>query len=85
MQYGMYQEEPNPLDGLVSEEVYASLAKHNLLNEKGVRDFHIRNQFLALRRDAVPAAEAIEQLREAYPYLQFDTIRKIVYGLRGKR
>ena len=74
----------NPLDGLVPEEIYQTLVQHNLLNEKGVRDYQIREQFRALRADNVPAYEAIEELREAHPYLQFDTIRKIVYGLRRR-
>ena len=76
--------EPNPLNGLVPEEVYQTLVQHNLLNEKGVRDYQIRQQFRSLRSDNVPAYEAIEELRELHPYLQFDTIRKIVYGLRRR-
>lgn len=76
--------DPNPLGGLVTPEVYEMLAANNLLNEKGVRDYHIRQQFQALRRSNVPAYEAIEELREQHPYLQFDTIRKIVYGLRRR-
>lgn len=74
----------NPLAGLVSDEVYQRLLEHDLLSEKGVRDFQIRRRFRALRRRNTPAYEAIEALREDYPYLQFDTIRKIVYGLRRK-
>lgn len=74
----------NPLQGLVPENVYAILEQHNLLNEKGVRDYQIRQQFQAMRRENVPAYEAIEELREQHPYLQFDTIRKIVYGLRRR-
>lgn len=73
----------NPLEGLVSEEVYRRLAQHNVLSEKGVRDFQIRRQFRALRSADTPANDAIEALREQYPYLQFDTIRKIVYGVRN--
>lgn len=76
--------DPNPLGGLVSPETYEMLAAHNLLNEKGVRDYQIRQQFKALRQDNVPAYEAIEELREQHSYLQFDTIRKIVYGLRRR-
>ena len=75
----------NPLAGLVSDEVYEVLDQHNLLSEKGVRDYQIRQKFRTLRRDNVPAYDAIEQLRSEYPYLQFDTIRKIVYKLNGKR
>ena len=74
----------NPLDGLIPSDVYALLEQHNLLNEKGVRDYTIRQQFRELRASEVPAYEAIEALREQYPYLQFDTIRKIVYGLRRR-
>jgi len=75
----------NPLEGLVSEELYEQLAQHNVLSDKGVRDFQIRRQFRALRRQNTPASDAIEVLREQHPYLQFDTIRKIVYGLHGAR
>jgi len=74
----------NPLSGLITDEVFAVLEEHNLLSEKAIRDYHIRQQFRTMRRDGVPAYEAIDQLREQYAYLQFDTIRKIVYGL-GKR
>ncbi|MDX1439081.1 MAG: hypothetical protein R3284_04175, partial [Rubricoccaceae bacterium] len=66
--------EQNPLSGLISPDTYALLAEHNLLSEKGVRDFKIRAQFRKLRKNNVPAYEAIELLREEYPYLQFDTI-----------
>ncbi|MEM1269952.1 MAG: hypothetical protein AAGI08_07875 [Bacteroidota bacterium] len=71
----------NPLAGLISDDVYATLAQHKLLSEKAIRDFQIRKQFKRMRKQGVPAYEAIEQLRESYGYLQFDTIRKIVYGL----
>ena len=74
----------NPLNGLVQDEVYVLLTRHNLLNEKGVRDYQIRSRFQAMRKQNVPAYEAIEELREEHPYLQFDTIRKIVYGLRRR-
>ena len=71
----------NPLSGLVTDQVYSKLDEHNLLSDKGVRDYHIRQQFRSLRSVSVPAYDAIEQLREEYPYLQFDTIRKIVYKI----
>ncbi|WP_412067773.1 hypothetical protein [Rubrivirga sp. IMCC43871] len=74
----------NPLGDLVPDEIYQVLDQHNLLNEKGVRDYKIRQQFRSMRGEDVPAYEAIEELREQHPYLQFDTIRKIVYGLRRR-
>jgi hypothetical protein len=62
------QDHANPLAELISDEVYEILESHNLLSEKGIRDYQIRQKF-----------------REDYPYLQFDTIRKIVYKLNTKR
>lgn len=84
MQPSTYIEEGNPLNGLVSDDVYLVLQKHNLLSEKGVRDYQIRKKFRAMRRADVPAYDAIEELREDYPYLQFDTIRKIVYKVNRR-
>lgn len=75
----------NPLAGLIGDEVYEILDSHNLLNEKGIRDYKIRQRFREMRAQDVPAYDAIESLREEHPYLQFDTIRKIVYKLNGKR
>ena len=75
----------NPLADLIPDEVYHVLEHHSLLSEKGIRDYHIRMKFKFLRAKEVPACDAIEQLREEYPYLQFDTVRKIVYKLNGKK
>ena len=75
----------NPLSELINDDVYQLLDEHKLLNEKSVRDYKIRKRFRAMRIDDVPAYDAIEALRVEYPYLQFDTIRKIVYKLNGKR
>jgi len=83
MQATIEHESGNPLSGLITSEVYETLAHHHLLSEKGVRDFQIRKQFRTMRRENTPAYDAIELLREQYPYLQFDTIRKIVYKLNG--
>ena len=74
----------NPLAGLIDDEVYDLLESHNLLNEKSVRDYQIRKRFRRMRKQDVPAYDAIETLREDYPYLQFDTIRKIVYKLNRR-
>lgn len=74
----------NPLDGLVPDELYVLLDDNNLLSDKGVRDYRIRNRFRELREREVPAYDAIESLREEHPYLQFDTIRKIVYRLNRR-
>ena len=74
----------NPLSGLISDETYRLLAEHKLLNEKSLRDFQIRRKFRELRGRNVPTTKAIHLLRADHPYLQFDTVRKIVYGLNRR-
>lgn len=71
----------NPLADLISDEIYEMLNSKGLINEKSVRDYIIRQKFKQLRSNKVTASEAIDALREEYPYLQFDTIRKIVYQI----
>ena len=84
MQASIQYDDANPLAELISDDVYDLLETHNLLNEKSVRDFQIRRKFRYMRDEEVPAYDAIEQLRDEYPYLQFDTIRKIVYKLNKR-
>lgn len=74
----------NPLPEFISDDVFHMLAEHNLLNERSIRDYQIRKRFRALRAHNVGANDAIGELRKEYPYLQFDTIRKIVYGLNRR-
>ncbi|MGB0650590.1 MAG: hypothetical protein ACPGQT_06735 [Rhodothermales bacterium] len=85
MQARTNNDQVNPLDGLISDDIYDVLDDRNLLSEKGVRDYQIRKAFKTMRSQDVPAYDAIEMLREEHPYLQFDTIRKIVYKLNGNR
>lgn len=80
----MEHDTANPLSELISDDVFELLDNHNLFNEKSVRDFQIRRKFRSLREEDVPAYDAIEALRGQYPYLQFDTIRKIVYKLNNR-
>jgi len=71
----------NPLSDLISDEIYDLLDAHGLIDEKAVRDYQIRKRFKQLRATKVSAGDAIDTIREDYPYLQFDTIRKIVYQI----
>ena len=75
-------ENGNPIAELVNDEIYNLLSSKGLIDEKSVRDFIIRKKFKSLRAKKVGATDAIEALRNEYPYLQFDTIRKIVYQPR---
>ena len=69
----------NPIPELINYEVYGLLNSRGLINEKSVRDYLIKKRFRDMRELKVRASEAIDTLRKEYPYLQFDTIRKIVY------
>lgn len=77
---GLKEGTSNPLADILTDEVYLMLRSNDLLNEKSLRDFVIRQMFLRLKGDgAMKTHEAIKALTDMYPYLQFDTIRKIVY------
>ena len=75
----LYNSIENPIPELINDEIYSLLSSRGLINEKSVRDYLIKRQFHDMRKAKVRASEAIDALREEYPYLQFDTIRKIVY------
>jgi hypothetical protein len=77
----MKDKEMNPLNDLISDEIFELLDSKGLINEKSVRDYTIRRKFKELRANEVSASDAIDALRNEYPYLQFDTIRKIVYQI----
>jgi uncharacterized protein (DUF433 family) len=70
----------NPIRDLISDDVFVLLNDYNLLSEKAIRDHVIRKKFKELRK-SLSAGDAIDQIREEYPYLQFDTVRKIVYAI----
>jgi hypothetical protein len=73
----------NPIAELITDDVYTLLTSRGLIDEKSVRDYLIRKKFKDLRAKKVSSSNAIEALRDEYPYLQFDTIRKIVYQPRN--
>ena len=71
----------NPLSELISDYIFDLLDSHGLIDDKAVRDYQIRKKFKQLRSGKFSAGDAIDAIREEYPYLQFDTIRKIVYQI----
>jgi hypothetical protein len=71
----------NPLSDLISDDLYDLLNPHRLIDDKSVRDFQIRMKYKQLRSGKVSAGDSIAAIWEHYPYLQFDTIRKIVYQI----
>ena len=71
--------ELNPLSDLISNEIYNLLKNKGLFNETSLRDRLIRKRFKSLRLKKYRVSDAIDIIREDYPYLQFETIRKIVH------
>ncbi len=72
----------NPLPDLIPDEVYNLLRTNDLISEKGVRDYIIRKAFKVMRQEQdLKSHEALERLQAVYPYLQIDTIRKIIYRI----
>lgn len=72
----------NPIRQIVSDELYSTLSELNLLNKKVLRDFQIKRRYLELRDGGMRSADSIESILEEYPYLQFDTVRKIIYSVK---
>lgn len=70
----------NPLSELISDDVYELLDSRGLINKKTVRDYKIRKSFDSLRNKELSTSDAIEKIQKEYPYLQFDSIRKIIYN-----
>lgn len=71
----------NPIHQIVSDEIYSTLVKLNLINHKVIRDFQIKRRYQDLRNDGLRSADAIDAILEEYAYLQFDTVRKIIYSV----
>ncbi len=72
----------NPVPDLIPDEVYYILCAHDLISEKGIRDHIIRKEFKTMREEqALKSSEALARLQAVYPYLQIDTIRKIIYRI----
>jgi hypothetical protein len=69
----------NPISDLINDQLFVELIRRGVVNEKYVRDYYLRSRFKEMRENRIGANEAIEKLNSEYPYLQFDTIRKIVY------
>ncbi len=71
--------ENNPLSDLINNEIYNLLKSKGLFNETSLRDRLIRKRFKSLRIKKYRVSDAIDIIRQDYPYLQFETIRKIVH------
>lgn len=68
----------NPLGDFIDDDTFALLQQHRLFDAKSLRDFQIRKTYREMRKK-MTASDALDKLQEMHPYLQYDTIRKIVY------
>lgn len=75
----------NPLSDLISDDIYYLLDDNGLIDQRGVRNFHIRQRYQDLRERETCSFDAIDEIQMEYPNLQFDTIKKIVYAGGSKR
>lgn len=71
----------NPICQIVSDDLFHTLQKLNLLNHKVIRDFQIKRAYQDYRDQGHRSADAIDMILNEYPYLQFDTVRKIIYSV----
>jgi len=74
----------NPLSDILADDVYEKLIENSLLDYKAVRDYQIKRRFKDLR-NYMSVGDAIEKIQDEYPYLRFDTIRKIVYNAKAEK
>ena len=73
----------NPLADLIDDETFAILNQYALFDRKTLRDYQIRKTYREMRAE-MTAGQALEKLHTMHPYLEFDTIRKIVYQISPK-
>lgn len=72
----------NPIRQILPDDLFRVLLEMNLINRKVLRDYEIKREYKTLRGEGFRSVEAIDLLLEKYPYLQFDTVRKIIYSIR---
>lgn len=72
----------NPIRQILPDDLFSMLLELNLINRKVLRDFEIKREYKKLRKDGLRSAEAIEAILDRYGYLQFDTVRKIIYSIK---
>ncbi|MCB9236169.1 MAG: hypothetical protein H6581_31260 [Bacteroidia bacterium] len=72
----------NPIRQILPDDLFSMLLDLNLINRKVLRDFEIKREYKKLRIDGLRSSEAIDAILAKYSYLQFDTVRKIIYSIR---
>jgi hypothetical protein len=70
----------NPVHFLLDDQQFELLAQLNLLNKKLLRDLEIRRKYHNLKSQGISFQPALNRLLQEYPYLQPDTLRKLIYS-----
>lgn len=70
----------NVLSNLISDEIYFLLQKNNFFDKVEVRNYVIRQDYHFLRGKGVSTEKCVEKLQNQYPYLSYDTVKKIAYS-----
>lgn len=71
----------NPIPTVLPRDLFNALLDLDLLNVKRLRDYEIRHNYETYRK-TMSSTDAIEEIRNEHPYLQFDTVRKIIYSVK---
>jgi len=74
----------NPLSEIITNEQFEQLNKIGVFSENGIRDYSIKKKYKELKPGR-SVEEAIEIINAEFPYLQFETVRKIVHCKSKKR
>jgi len=67
----------NPIPELISDEIFELLNKHSLFDEIKLRNHKMKRDYRMLREMNMRQGDAIELIQKDYPYLQFDSIKRI--------
>ena len=70
----------NPYVKIISDEQFEALQSIGALNERKVRNSAMRTKYRDLRKTNRQSV-CMDLLMNEYPYLCWDSVRKIVYGL----
>jgi hypothetical protein len=68
----------NPIPELLSDELFMLLDSHDLFDTTKIRNYKMRKEYKSLREMHLKQCDAIELMLKDYPYLQFESIKKIV-------
>lgn len=67
----------NPISDLIPDDTYDLLNSFKLFNENAIRNRMMKRKFDECRAAKMTQAQAVEAVRESYPHLSFESVRKI--------